>query len=174
MQIHRQPPWTGAANGAELRLGFSGASPLRTRRRTGCCRPWGVTRRRALQYCKEDRIPGALKLGNSWMIPIDAKKPADMRQVQKNKKASILLIPILIDEDEWLEETVISEGKYSSIAIQAERERAFFRGDFESAIVKSISNADMRPKFSELLFTTHGRSESPGRQVLGRPDREKL
>ena len=116
---------------------------------------WGVTRRRALQYCKEDRIPGALKLGNSWMIPIDAKKPADMRQVQKNKKASILLIPILIDEDEWLEETVISEGKYSSIAIQAERERAFFRGDFESAIVKSISNADMRPKFSELLFTTH-------------------
>lgn len=40
---------------------------------------WGLSRRRVLTLCSEDRIPGVSRLGNIWMIPKDAEKPADAR-----------------------------------------------------------------------------------------------
>lgn len=40
---------------------------------------WGLSRRRVLTLCAEDRIPGVSRLGNIWMIPKDAEKPADAR-----------------------------------------------------------------------------------------------
>jgi len=40
---------------------------------------WGLSRRRVLTLCGEDRIPGVSRLGNIWMIPKDAEKPADAR-----------------------------------------------------------------------------------------------
>ena len=40
---------------------------------------WGVSDRRVLQYCNADRIKGAVKMGNTWLIPKNAEKPADER-----------------------------------------------------------------------------------------------
>lgn len=40
---------------------------------------WGLTKRRVLVLCKEDRIPGAQKAGRNWIIPEDANKPSDAR-----------------------------------------------------------------------------------------------
>ena len=40
---------------------------------------WGLSRRRVLTLCAEDRIPGVSRLGIIWMIPKDAEKPADAR-----------------------------------------------------------------------------------------------
>lgn len=40
---------------------------------------WGVGERVAQAYCKNGRIPGARKLGASWMLPVDAQKPTDPR-----------------------------------------------------------------------------------------------
>lgn len=40
---------------------------------------WGLSRRRVLTLCAEDRIPGVSRLGSIWMIPKDAEKPADAR-----------------------------------------------------------------------------------------------
>jgi len=40
---------------------------------------WSIGRRAVSVYCAEGRIPGAELIGNSWMIPADAKKPADAR-----------------------------------------------------------------------------------------------
>lgn len=40
---------------------------------------WGITDRRILQYCHDGRISGAVKMGNTWLIPKDAKKPQDKR-----------------------------------------------------------------------------------------------
>lgn len=40
---------------------------------------WGITVRRIQVLCKEDRIPGAEKIGSYWAIPADAKKPNDLR-----------------------------------------------------------------------------------------------
>lgn len=46
---------------------------------------WGITDRRILQYCNDGRIQGAVKMGNTWLIPKDAKKPKDGRY--KNKES---------------------------------------------------------------------------------------
>lgn len=40
---------------------------------------WNITERRVSTLCKEGKIEGAIKRGRSWLIPSDAKKPADHR-----------------------------------------------------------------------------------------------
>jgi len=40
---------------------------------------WGISIRRVQILCKEGRIEGATIVGNTWVIPSDAKKPADAR-----------------------------------------------------------------------------------------------
>jgi len=40
---------------------------------------WGISDRRVLQYCNEQKIEDAQKIGGIWLIPKDAKKPADGR-----------------------------------------------------------------------------------------------
>lgn len=41
---------------------------------------WGVSERRVIQYCTEGRVPGAVKFGKRWAIPIGADKPGDLRK----------------------------------------------------------------------------------------------
>ena len=41
---------------------------------------WGITSRMVTVYCKEGRLPGAVKKGNLWLIPIDVDKPEDNRR----------------------------------------------------------------------------------------------
>ena len=43
---------------------------------------WGISDRRVLQYCNDDRIEGVIKIGNMWLIPKTAKKPIDGRTKQ--------------------------------------------------------------------------------------------
>ena len=40
---------------------------------------WGISPRRIQILCKEERVPGAFIVGNSWAIPEDAEKPIDQR-----------------------------------------------------------------------------------------------
>lgn len=40
---------------------------------------WGISVRRIQTLCSSNRIPGAQKVGYSWIIPADAQKPADAR-----------------------------------------------------------------------------------------------
>ena len=40
---------------------------------------WGITPRRIQVLCKQDRIPGAARIGYVWAIPMDAEKPKDAR-----------------------------------------------------------------------------------------------
>ena len=44
---------------------------------------WGISRRRVTTLCHEGRIEGASLLGNTWLIPSDAKKPEDNRHERK-------------------------------------------------------------------------------------------
>ena len=50
---------------------------------------WNISGRRIQILCVEDRIPGAVKIGNYWAIPEDAEKPQDARvrtgKYKKNK-----------------------------------------------------------------------------------------
>ena len=40
---------------------------------------WNLSHRRVAILCSEDRIPGVKKIGNTWLIPANAEKPADAR-----------------------------------------------------------------------------------------------
>lgn len=40
---------------------------------------WGISERRIINLCRENRINGAIKNGMVWMIPEDTVKPADRR-----------------------------------------------------------------------------------------------
>lgn len=40
---------------------------------------WGISERRIIKLCKEDRINGAIKNGMIWIIPEETMKPSDQR-----------------------------------------------------------------------------------------------
>lgn len=40
---------------------------------------WNISVRRVQRICKENRIEGVLNVNRVWLIPKDAKKPADAR-----------------------------------------------------------------------------------------------
>ena len=40
---------------------------------------WGITERRIIKLCKENRISGAIKNGMVWEIPEETTKPSDRR-----------------------------------------------------------------------------------------------
>lgn len=40
---------------------------------------WGISKRRIQVLCSENRINGAVRIGYSWAIPVDAEKPKDER-----------------------------------------------------------------------------------------------
>lgn len=40
---------------------------------------WGITARMVNYYCLDNRIEGAIKKGDLWLVPKSAKKPFDKR-----------------------------------------------------------------------------------------------
>ena len=40
---------------------------------------WGITTRQVQLMCVKGRIPGAVRFGHAWVIPLDAQKPLDGR-----------------------------------------------------------------------------------------------
>lgn len=40
---------------------------------------WEISDRMVLYYCTSGRIDGAIKIGNTWLIPKDVVKPEDKR-----------------------------------------------------------------------------------------------
>lgn len=46
---------------------------------------WGINERRIRALCSEGRIEGAIKVGKTWLIPVEATKPIDKRYKVKEK-----------------------------------------------------------------------------------------
>ncbi len=40
---------------------------------------WDLSLRRIQSMCKDGLIPGAVRFGHSWAIPLDAERPVDKR-----------------------------------------------------------------------------------------------
>lgn len=51
---------------------------------------WNISERRIRQLLSDGRIEGAVKVGNSWNIPIDALKPVDKRVVKPDENNFII------------------------------------------------------------------------------------
>lgn len=48
---------------------------------------WNISQRRVQVLCSENRIEGAFKVGEVWVIPDDAEKPLDYRKKNNKKDA---------------------------------------------------------------------------------------
>lgn len=63
---------------------------------------WGVTKRRVNQLCSSGKIPGAIKEGQSWVIPANAQRPIDKRKKKIGSKPDTnrrrLPLPVGISE----------------------------------------------------------------------------
>lgn len=44
---------------------------------------WNITQRRVQILCADNRIKGAFKVGEVWVIPEDTLKPDDLRHTKK-------------------------------------------------------------------------------------------
>ncbi len=56
---------------------------------------WDISQRRVAILCSENRINGAMMVGNMWIIPSNAEKPIDKRTVRYEKEAKTELKPFL-------------------------------------------------------------------------------
>ena len=41
---------------------------------------WGISSRRVVTLCEQDRIHGVVKKGKTWLIPGNSEKPRDERK----------------------------------------------------------------------------------------------
>ena len=74
---------------------------------------WGITERRIIKLCKENRIHGAIKNGMIWEIPEDTLKPSDRRSniykyIHIPKK--IMIVNSNKDWNAYLKECLEKEG----------------------------------------------------------------
>ncbi|MEG1922925.1 MAG: DNA adenine methylase [Clostridia bacterium] len=50
---------------------------------------WNISQRRVSILCSENRICGAMMVGNMWIIPFNAEKPIDKRTIRYEKQVTI-------------------------------------------------------------------------------------
>ncbi|MBQ8405267.1 MAG: DNA adenine methylase [Clostridia bacterium] len=56
---------------------------------------WEISQRRVAILCSENRIEGAMMVGNIWIIPSTAEKPIDKRTIRYEKETKTELKPFL-------------------------------------------------------------------------------
>ena len=74
---------------------------------------WGISERRIINLCRENRINGAIKNGMVWMIPEDTAKPADKRSKIRdyiNTEKRIVIVNIDNELGEYIVPLVQKEG----------------------------------------------------------------
>lgn len=88
---------------------------------------WGISDRRIRVLCAEGKIPGVIKEGKSWKIPLDTAKPIDGRYksnesllalIDKKKKELDNRRPLTEGETKRLNEEFTVEYTYNSNAIE--------------------------------------------------------
>lgn len=88
---------------------------------------WGISDSRIRTLCRNGRIPGAVREGKLWKIPVGAKKPSDGRYkrsesllpiIDKKKKLLETKRPLTKGELERLNEEFAIEYTYNSNAIE--------------------------------------------------------
>jgi len=94
---------------------------------------WNINERRIRVLCAENRIDGAIKVGKTWLIPMDAAKPIDKRfksnddlfynsvdisEIDKKKEIINNCRPFSLSIIKQLKEKLFVEWTYNSNAIE--------------------------------------------------------
>ncbi len=87
---------------------------------------WGLSARRVRILCSEGKIPGTIRKGNLYMVPVDAEKPRDGRlkkptvfdEIERKKELLSSMRPLTQGEVERLRDEFTVEFTYNSNAIE--------------------------------------------------------
>lgn len=103
---------------------------------------WGVSERLVQRLCAEGRIKGAKKLGGSWIVPDDARKPDDPRKSKRTEDDSARPSPTVFGNLMPLMNTPFKPGTCQStidcfedpsLNAIAQAEYCYFSGQAEEA-----------------------------------------
>ena len=84
---------------------------------------WNISERRIRQLLQDGRIEGAVKVGNSWNIPIDADKPVDKRIIKPDDNKFIIdLDDNYFDEVDSLKKELDSKRPISKETLKSLKE----------------------------------------------------
>ena len=116
---------------------------------------WNISQRRVSVLASENRINGAMMVGNMWIIPSNAEKPIDKRTVRYEKTKAVTLKPFvkwvggksqLVDEIEKLlptaEEMVLTKYAEPMVGGGALFFSLLSKYDFEELYISDI-NAEL-------------------------------
>lgn len=103
---------------------------------------WGVSPRFIQMLCKDGQIPGASRFGRSWMIPVDAVRPAEAKRKQAAaaqdedqplpRKTPFLYMTNLYHTPGCAAESIESISDHHEAKILLEAEIAYSRGDIDA------------------------------------------
>lgn len=88
---------------------------------------WNISQRRVSILASENRIKGAMMVGNMWIIPADAEKPIDKRMSSETARATPKKFEIVIEE--MVSETFLVEAQDESDAMHIAIKK-YKNGDF--------------------------------------------
>lgn len=126
---------------------------------------WGISERRIIKLCKEERLNGAIKSGMVWEIPEETLKPSDKRSnIYKyiNVEKRILVANVQKELREYLEELIKKEGYISEFRelneIKSNLEE--LEKYYENLIYFPTNNIDKREENFIINFSKKLNSES--------------
>lgn len=97
---------------------------------------WGVSLRQVQRLLAAKRIPRAKKYGRSWMIPVDAEKPIDLRREKKPPVESLsselahMIEATSVPMPTHNPDAILKIVKEEKPRLIYEAELAYLRGDF--------------------------------------------
>lgn len=125
---------------------------------------WGISERRIIKLCKDERINGAIKDGMVWQIPEDTLKPSDKRSnIYKyiNMQKRILIVNMKEELITYLQELLEKEGYIVEYKILDEIENlSKLDKYYEGLIYFSIDNINKREEAFIINFSEKLNSES--------------
>lgn len=97
---------------------------------------WGVTRRYVNMCIEDGRIPGAVRMGNMWLVPKGADKPVGSRREklpQYSLDADLLdmIAATLVPMPEDNPDAILDTFDEDRLRLHYESELAYLRGDFQ-------------------------------------------
>lgn len=123
---------------------------------------WGISERRIIKLCKEERISGARKTGMVWEIPEETMKPSDKRSnIYKyiNTEKRIMIVNVKEEVKEYLIQ-LLKEGGYMAECESLDSAKNNLQQYYEGLIYFPINNMNNKEEEFIKEFAEKLNSES--------------
>jgi hypothetical protein len=126
---------------------------------------WGISERRIIKLCKEERINGAIKNGMVWEIPEETLKPSDKRSnIYKyiNTQKRIMIVNVNENIKQYLQDLLEKEGYIAEFKELKEIESDLenLNQYYEGLVYFSQNNMDKNEELFVTNFSSKLHSES--------------